>query len=280
MKLVKILTMILGVAGGAVSVEAQTHGHLNVGAEAAVQNAKLVFDNHAEFTTENGFVKTLVYTNAGKFAGYFQGNITLTGLHSTNAFGEPVAGAPAPGAFIQAQLVSVSGPAGGQFGFWDTNSADAPAFLVPVGTVAGTNRFDVSDALLGAGSPGGDPFGHIHGRRLSATAPGLYTIGFKVFDVSTNGMGGAPLHQPSEVLYVYFQAGYTIASVKTRPQGVEVTFGTETNRLFQLEFQTVLNPSAHWTAVGTVAGNDLLQTLIDPNPAGPARFYRILVRDP
>src|SRR5262245_41154917 len=144
---------------------AQDHGHLNVGATAQTAGAKLTFDNAADF--EQPYVKTLTFTNAGKFANLFQGNITLTVLHSTNAFGEPIPGAPAPGAFILAEIVAVQGPEGGQFQFWETNSTTTPAISIPTGTTDAGFKFEISEKDLGAGEPGGDPFGHIHGRRFT-----------------------------------------------------------------------------------------------------------------
>src|SRR3982751_5364777 len=89
-------------------VFAQDHGHLNVGATSQNQGAKLTFDNGIDFT--GNYVKSLTFTNAGKFANSYQGNITLTALHSVNPFGEPVPNAPAPGAFIIGEIVSVQGP--------------------------------------------------------------------------------------------------------------------------------------------------------------------------
>src|SRR5688572_31312794 len=92
------------------------HGHLEVGARGWNQNDALVFDNGSVFVDSNGYIKTLVFTNAGRFAGYYEGNITLTALSSTLA-----ANSPAPGSFIQFALSNISGPPGGAFSFWDAN---------------------------------------------------------------------------------------------------------------------------------------------------------------
>jgi hypothetical protein len=63
----------------------QDHGHLNVGAVGRNQNDKLIFDNGAVFSTEFGYIKMLTYANAGRYAGHYQGNITLTALPATAA---------------------------------------------------------------------------------------------------------------------------------------------------------------------------------------------------
>src|SRR4026208_1564028 len=99
----------------------------------------------------------------------------------------------------------LAAPSGGAFGFWDAGST-APTESVQLGETS-TNLFRLTEA---DGSPGTDPYGHIHGRRMSATRPGIYAIGFQVFDTSINGVNGGPIHRPSDVLPVVFQAGINI----------------------------------------------------------------------
>src|SRR5215510_9334827 len=112
-----------------VSLLAADHGHLNAGAVGTKQNDKLIFDNATDFAASSGYVKTLTFTNSGTYAGYFQGNITLTALAQTPGNAGPVPNAPALGSFIQAQLVSVEGPEGGAFSFWDTDATSATITL-------------------------------------------------------------------------------------------------------------------------------------------------------
>src|SRR4030095_15046494 len=88
---------------------AQDHGHLNVGAN----GTSLTFDNGDTFT--DPYVKTLLFTNSGKYANVYNGNITLTALHSRDAFGVLDPAAPKPGSFAVAEIVSVDGPVGGAF---------------------------------------------------------------------------------------------------------------------------------------------------------------------
>src|SRR5690242_17156667 len=114
------------------SAVAQDYGHLNVGAVTQSAGSRLTFDNGADFI--GSYVKTLTYTNAGKYANLYQGNITLTALHSVNAFGEPTPGAAARGAFLVGEIVSVLGPEGGAFQFWETNSTVTPAVSIPTGS--------------------------------------------------------------------------------------------------------------------------------------------------
>jgi hypothetical protein len=253
---------------------AQSHGHLNIGAVGVNQNDSLTFDNGADFAANSDYVKTLTFTNAGKYAGFYAGNITLTVLAATSGFGGPVENAPALGSHIKAQIVSVDGPAGGAFGFWDTTSTTAPTFSIPSGAT-NTNSFDVSQT---DGSPGVDPFGHIHGRQFTATKPGIYAVTFKAFDVCTNGAGGGPIHSDSVILKIYFQAGINIASLTETENGTGIRFGTLLNRTFFLESNHDLS-TTNWNVIGSVSGVDHFQTLNDANHSA-AKFYRVRVTDP
>jgi len=258
----------------AATTRAQDHGHLNVGATAQTNGAQLRFDNGADFIGD--YVKTLTFTNAGKFANLFQGNITLTALHSANAFGEPAPGAPAPGAFILAEIVSVQGPEGGQFQFWETNSTTLPAVSISTGNTNAGFKFELSEIALGAGEPGGDPYGHIHGRRFTLTKPGLYSIGFRALDISRNGPGGSPIHGASDILHVYFQGDVNITRVEPDVDHVHVTFGAMLGYNWQLQSKDSFS-EIKWTNISLpVVGNDKLTEIEDERPVGPGRFYRVV----
>jgi hypothetical protein len=261
----------IGLAAFCPSSPAADHGHLNVGAVGTAQGDPLTFDNGDLFTTESAFVNTLIYTNGGTYAGYFQGNITLTALAATAAHGGPVPNAPALGSFIFAQIVSVEGPTGGAFSFWDTG-ATTPTIQVQTGT-SSTNLFRLSE---NDGSPNTDPYGHIHGRRFTATQPGLYAVTFRALDLSTNGPGGGPIQTPSPNLTIYFQAGITITSLETTNGLATLTFGARLNHNYTLQATTNLLSPIIWTdASGPVAGNDALTPVTDTNASSRIRFYRI-----
>ena len=193
-------------AGAAWNVQAQ-HGHLNAGAVGQNQGDRLTFANGDLFASSSGYVKELPWAETGRFAGYYQGNITLTALPATIDNGGPAAGAPALGSFIMVGITSVQGPAGGDFALWEVG-ATSPTFSYSVGydVASPTGMIGLSDSSSGAGTVGGDPFGHIHGRRFTATEPGLYTVEFKLFDTSINGVGGGPIHTPSGELAIQFNA--------------------------------------------------------------------------
>jgi hypothetical protein len=249
---------------------AQDHGHLNVGAN----GTSLTFDNGNTFN--DPYVKTLLFTNTGKFANVYNGNITLTALHSRDVFGELDPAAPKPGSFVVAEIVSVDGPIGGAFQFWETNSTTAPAISIPSGTTNAAFRFDVSEAGLGAGQPDGDAFGHIHGRRLTATTPGLYTIGFRAYDMSTNGPNGGPLQTQSAVQLINFQAGVALTRIEPDVNHTHITFGAMAGYSWQLQFTTSLS-EPNWQDTGSpVVGDDTLQEIQDHHLVTGNRFFRVV----
>ncbi len=251
------------------SAIAQDHGHLNIGAVGTNQNDQLIFDNGGIFETSYGYIKTLTYTNAFRYAGYYQGNITLTGLAGTPAHLGPVPNAAALGSQLFAQLVSVDGPPGGEFAFWE-NGATTPTISLTCGST-GTNVWRASE---NDGSPGTDPYGHFHGRRFTATKPGIYTVGLGALDLSTNGAGGGPIHTPSEVLKIYFQAGVNLASVARTGNVANVTFGGMANWDFMLQCSTNLSGN-DWFDLGSIPGADALQIISDTKATNGLRLYRV-----
>lgn len=182
------------------SVQAQ-HGHLELGAVGQNQNDQLVWENGAAFAADSGYVKELTKAApTSAYAGYYDGGITLVANSSS-------AGGPALGAFARAVIVSVAGPAGGSFGFWENieeTGSTTPTFVVPSGTTGGNFGFDLSDSEAGAGLPGKDAAGHLHGRRFTVDVPGEYLVGFKGIDTSKNGVGGGAIHADSDILFIKF----------------------------------------------------------------------------
>src|SRR5881394_668568 len=155
--LIAVLALVL-----AVSSRAQ---HLNAGAFGTNQDAQLMFANGFEFVNISGYVGTCIYTNGGTYAGYYGIGLNPTVLPATVANGGPVVGAPALGSFIKMRLESVVGPEGGAFGFWDVGATSPSVSVTNGGTPSA--MFSLSSTATGAGPPGGDPYGHIHGRRFT-----------------------------------------------------------------------------------------------------------------
>jgi hypothetical protein len=259
----------------AVPVQAQQHAHIYAGALGTNQNDKLYFSNGTLFITNSGYVQPLSFASNGVNAGYYQGTLTFSALAATVPNAGPAFGHAALGARLQLQVVSIAGPAGGQFGFWEGNdgeNGDQLTFSVPVGTTNGTATFPLSE---NHGSPGTDPYGHIHGRVFTVTLPGLYSVGFRILDSSTNGIGGGPIQAPSDIFPIYFQAGLSLVSITRTTNGVAVIFGTQSGKSYFLESRPASAPAVWQTLAGPAAGNSRLQSLSDTNTANSARFYRV-----
>ena len=137
----------------------------------------------------------------------------------------------------------------------------------------GTNCFPLSESQ---GPPDADPYGAIRGRYFAVNQPGLYVLGFRVVDTSTNGPGGGPIHAPSPFYRVYLQAGLTIAALARQGGSTTVRFGGELGQTYYLERREALTTSPLWQQVaGPLPGTNSLQTLTDPVPAASQSFYQL-----
>lgn len=253
------------------------HIHINAGANDVTQNAQLYFVNGYVYGTNTGYDVYLTYTNAGSFANLYQGaGLTFTALASTSDNGGPAFGHAAEGAYLELQFVAVAGPKDGAFSVWEQDAGNPavsyPLFTLPVGTTDGTNQFALSE---NDGSPGADPNGHIHGRTFVADKPGLYTLGCKILDTSVNGTNGGPIHTPSEIYYLYFQAGLTISSQTKTTDAFTATFGTKLGATYYAEVSTNLATTNWSTLAGPFTGNNYLQTFTDFDTTNDFRAYRI-----
>jgi hypothetical protein len=189
---------------------AQIHGHINAGisdtdSNGADQDDPLAFfsDEIPDFESGGGFTVSMPLSETGRFAGYYNGSQTFTVLSALSGLPEDDQH-PALNSFIQLQLVSVSGPAGGVFGFWESTAlggGSTPTFSLAVGATNGTDMWALSED-----DSSGDPYGHIHARRFSASLPGLYSVGFRLVDNSTAGASGGPIHVPSRIYLIDFNA--------------------------------------------------------------------------
>jgi len=284
MKLPKILKslshrQILGASGMLLLAPLLTsaqHAHITAGALQPVAGAKLHFPNGSRFAAETGYVVTLEKATNGPYAGYHYGTVTFTALPTSRDFGGPAAGAALPGTHIEAQVETVSGPAGGAWGFWegmDEEEGTTLTFSVPTGTSEGTNRFPLSET---SGAAGVDPYGHVHGRIFSATRPGLYRVGFRLIDTARNGVNGTPLHEPSELFHLLFQAGVTIAKADPVTAGLQLEFATAATYTYTIEAaDQPTAASGDWMPMGDpVAGDDHLHQVVVPI-TGHARFFRL-----
>lgn len=265
-------------------VEAQ-HRHLNAGARSGTAGSELGFINGATFNSASGFLVRLNATNHPVYGPIFfgGGDLTLTSLPATIDFGGPAAGAASLGTSIAAQVVSVEGPDGGEFAFWDSFDgffdATEITFRTSSGTTNGTKFFKLSE---NNGEPEADPYGHIHGRKFSVNKPGLYTVGLKLIDLAGNGIGmgsgAGPRHSASEPFLLNFQAGTTIYRLNRVEGGISVTYGTESGKSYTLESSPKLGEETSWQKVsGPHPGTGRLETIAGIPAAEASRFFRLRV---
>jgi hypothetical protein len=269
-----VCSLFVGVVVAPLRLTADTH--IYAGAVGTNLNDALTFTVASLYDTNSGFRLPMVLRTTGLNVGFYRGDtLTFTALSSTDLGTGQVLGRALLGSRLAVQVVSVEGPAGGAVQFWEgdgENPGNQITFQVPVGETRGTNAFIISE---NDGEPGSDPYGHIHGREFTTSTSGLYTVGFRLIDVSTNGLGGGPMHSPSAVLPMYFQAGPVIESIAATSGGVRVFFRSAPGVTNVLEASPVPQGGA-WTSVSSgLRGNSTLQSIVDSNPTSATRFYRL-----
>lgn len=251
--------------------------HIFSGALGTNQNDRLFFSNGSAFDANLGNYSfpQILRTN-GLNVGYYRGDVlTFTALAGTVPNGGPITGHAAFGSRLAVQVVSVAGPTGGSFAFWEGDGESdlgAITFSVPVGETNGTNYLVVSE---NNGEPGADPYGHIHGREFTTSLPGTYTVGFRVIDLSTNGANGGPIHAPSDILPVRFQAGVRIETLSLFTNRITATFRCPPGISNVLEATESLAPTDWQTVAGPIRGNANLQTFTVSNAPTGIQFFRI-----
>jgi hypothetical protein len=210
---------------------------------------------------------------------------SLTALYS-GAVDEPFPGHAHPGAQIWAEIVSVSGPPGAGFGFWEedrSSLANTPTISFATNTTFPAYFFPLSE---GPDLEDEDPGGHIHKRSWTATQPGEYRVGIRFVDRSTNRGNGQAWHAPSQVYTLRFVAGPSFQpTVTTEGNGIRLTWASQmgtwdsasqTGIAFRVMRATELSP-ANWQQIGTVTGTTAATaTFFDPSPPALRAFYQLV----
>jgi len=210
---------------------------------------------------------------------------SLTALYS-GPVDEPFPGHAHPGAQIWAEIVSVSGPPGAGFGFWEEDRsalANTPTISFATNTTFPAYFFPLSE---GPDLEDEDPGGHIHKRSWTATQPGEYRVGIRFVDRSTNRGNGQAWHTPSQVYTLRFVAGPSFQpTVTTEGNGMRLTWASQmgtwdsasqTGIAFRVMRATELSP-ANWQQIGTVTGTTAATaTFFDPSPPALRAFYQLV----
>jgi hypothetical protein len=224
--------------------------------------------------------------------GYYSLDESVRSLHKLDAFAinvqsngtYEIAGSKHPhtGSWIWAEIVSVSGPDGATFGFWEENSNVVTHSMV-TNQPTGNPRFVLSEGIDDVME---DPQGHIHGRAWTADKAGDYQIGIRLIDLSTTAAGGGPWHAPSQVYVFHFSTGPAFQPVIARNPAGAVTLTWPSEMGIDQEggqsgvvFTVLRSPNLSegtWESVGTVTGT-IADTVsfVDPSPPPGAMFYRL-----
>ena len=271
------------------------HDHMPAGATSSNPGATLEYDPTAEdFTTNSGWVFGLNSSAAGDpYAGaYWTDDAVFIALAATPNNGGPEPGHAALGTYIQVKLLDVEGPVGATFNFYESAGPGTDGegidgtnltWSVTVPYHNGTHLIHVSES---DGSPGSDPYGHIHGRVYSFSKPGYYTATWQFVDTSTNGPSGGPVDLASTPFTLQYQADLVIDGIAIGTNGVSLVFaapsllpddagqGTEP-ATYTVLASPGLGSGADWQQVGDVInGDDLMHTVTVPL-SGPVQFFRL-----
>lgn len=288
MKMLQSLKTSVTISLLSLSAPLQAHDHMPAGATSSDPGATLQYDPFAtDYTTRSAFVFTLSAgtTNDPYLGYYYTDDQVFIALAATLNNGGPEVGHAALGTFIQVKLLSVEGPAGASFGFWETaeDGVDSTnlTWSMPVPFQNGTNLIAVTQS---DGSPGSDPYGHLHGRIYSFTKPGFYVATWQFVDTSTNGPGGGPVDLPSAPFSTYYQADLTIAGITDATNSVNVFIATPSNQPddlstpptnYLLQGSPTLGDGASWRPVGGVIVGDNRLHIISVPKTNSAAFFRL-----
>jgi len=245
-KIVLLFLVLSGVCRGA-------HDHVEVGRD-RVSASRLGLDGPT--------VQVACFVPRGEFfSGYtpaFPGGwhaSELTFTTETNAL------AQASGANPRIELVSVGGPAGGIFSFWEVG-AKAPTWSRQTGWNPSQGSAPSFPVVFSGDS-------HAHGRVFTMDKPGNYTVSFRavdsngIFSASTNHTIDFRAQQPPQ-LSIGISGGNASLSFTSR---VNLTYDLQ--RCVDLE-------GGQWTTISTIDGNGSRKSQGDSLSGRAKAFYRLV----
>jgi hypothetical protein len=169
----------------------------------------------------------------------------------------------AEGSLPRAELVSVTGPAGAHFSFWEAG-AIVPTWTRPTGWVAGEADRPSLPAYEDATGQG-----HIHGRAFSVDQPGTYEIVFRAVDA-------ASLRGPSVNKTVVFNALLTPSlSIRLEGAAARLSFASRAGLTYDLQVSTTLADDG-WSTIDWTDGTGSSIEFSDLLNGRPRVFYRLV----
>jgi len=245
----RVLALFLWITGSAMA-----HDHVEVGIDST---------NQTQLGLYGPSVQLALYVPSGEFfsgyspnfpGGYFADELTFT--TETQVLDSASGSDPA------IELVSVTGPTGGTFAFWERDAA-SPTWSHP----AGWNQSS-GDRPSFPVNLGGD--GHIHGRVFTVDRPGEYQVTFRAVDRNV-------LFQNSLDYTITFRALVPPPlSIRLSNSQAIISFTSRPGLSYDLQTRTNLS-SGTWDLVSTAA-IDGDGTVIDiPLPLShPRAFFRLI----
>lgn len=245
----KILSLALWITGAAWG-----HDHVEVGVSP---------NNTTQLALDGPSFQLALYVPAGEVfssytpffpGGYFASELTFT---TENSILETALGADP-----EIELVSVAGPAGGSFSFWDVGSSTA-TWSRPCGwSQTSTDRTSFPVILNGDN--------HAHGRAFSVDRPGDYQVTFRAVDRSA-------LFQDSPDFTITFRAqSPPPLSIRLANGQAVISFTSRPNLTYELQICTQLS-SGLWSPAlsSSIDGNGNLREITLPL-SHPRAFFRLI----
>lgn len=166
----------------------------------------------------------------------------------------------AQGADLEIELVSVTGPVGGVFSFWEVDAV-SPSWSRSLGWLQ-TPADKPSFAVVVGGE------GHVHGRLFSVNLPGDYTVVFRARDKKN-------VFQPSMNYTVRFRA-LTPPLLSISPSNSQVVLSYVGRPGLVYDMQSITNLSAtNWQTFVTQDGSGGTNFVTRPFSV-PQAFFRIV----
>jgi hypothetical protein len=172
--------------------------------------------------------------------------------------------APPPnGALIRVDILSVSGPDGGAFSFWEVG-AETPTWSRASGwTSSPTDKPSLFASEDGTG------YGHIHGRAFSTSKAGIYDVTFQAVDTT----GRYVTSDPFVVRFTAVNAPQL--AIGSEGGNIKLTFTSRANLAYDLQSSTTLK-SDSWTTITTLDGSGGTVEFSEPLNNRPRIFYRLV----
>jgi hypothetical protein len=171
---------------------------------------------------------------------------------------------PAEGADPRIEIVSVTGPVGGSFAFWEIAAVE-PTILLPVGWEHNEANEASFPVVVGGES-------HAHGRCFTMDKPGIYKVTFRAVDSTDQ------FKQSANKTITFNALPAPKLSISPAGGSVALSFISRANLNYDLQVCTDL-ASGIWVNVGphvSMNGDGRRIDVTDPLEARPKAFYRLV----